>query len=327
LKYTDRRLVLNKIPQSIRTIKAWDSVTVWPTGSIDDDTTLSLIQNHPVNAEFIQAYKYRTFSNRRLSWFHSGLAAEYVQLIPINHAERTSSDTLPKLLAEIDKNQATLYTKMSKVNDVKILDSWVKAMKEVHPVNIGTGFAEAVEKFIKDGYRMGLPAYRVRDERISAINYETMSVLEMINASVNNHRIAAEENRLALLKYDANFINREMPTLVLPEHLEKIRVKTSNDMRLAGQECSHCIGSYSDDNTHMFFRKGNLCAMVTMNTGQIVQCFDRNNKTTIASKNFASYLKVELKKAKLQYVEPAPKRVIPWPRAEAYDPNMYDAPY
>jgi len=325
LKYTDRRLVLNKIPQSIRTIKAWDSVTVWPTGSIDDDTTLSLIQNHPVNAEFIQAYKYRTFSNRRLSWFHSGLAAEYVQLIPINHAERTSSDTLPKLLAEIDKNQATLYTKMSRVNDVKILDGWVKAMKDLHPVNVGTGLAEAVEKFIKDGYRMGLPGLRARDERLSAIDYENMSVLEMINASVNNHRIAAEQNRLALLKYDVNVPDREMPTLTLPEHLETIRIKTSNEMRIAGSDCAHCIGSYYDDRSHMFFRKGNVCAMVSMTNGQIIQCFDRNNKSTPASKNFSSYLNAEIKKAKLEYPAPAPKKVkfaIP-----AYGYEMIDPPY
>jgi len=332
LKYTDRRAALNKIPQSIRTLKAWKSLRVWPVGSDNPKDILSLIQNHPINAEFVQAYKYRTFSNRRLSWFHSGLAAEYVQLIPINRTESMSDNTISKLIADIDKNQATLYTKMSKVNDVKILDGWVKAMKEVHPVNVGTGLAEAVDKFIKDGYRMGLRGLRARDERLSAIDYENMSVLEMINASVNNHRIGAEQNRLALLKYDVNVPDREMPTLALPEHLEKIRIKTSNEMRVAGSDCGHCIGSYCSDNSHMFFRKGNVCAMVSMTNGQIIQCFDRNNKSTPASKNFSSYLNAEIKKAKLEYPAPAPKKVkfaIPGHPygIPAYGYEMIDAPY
>jgi len=182
-------------------------------------------------------------------------------------------------------------------------------MKDVHPVNVGTGLAESVDKFIKDGYRMGLPGLRARDERLSAIDYENMSVLEMINASVNNHRIGAEQNRLALLKYDVNVPDRDMPTLTLPEHLETIRIKTSNEMRVAGSDCAHCIGSYYDDNSHMFFRKGNVCAMVSMTNGQIVQCFDRNNKQTPASKNFSSYLNAEIKKAKLEYPAPPPKKV------------------
>ena len=332
LKYTDRRAALNKIPQSIRTMKAWHSLKVWPVWSDNPKDILSLIQNHPINAEFIQAYKYRTFSNRRLSWFHSGLAAEYIQLIPINRTESMSGDTIPKLIANIDKNQATLYTKMSKVNDVKILDGWVNAMKEVHPANVGTGLAIAVEKFINDGYRMGLRGHRARDERLSAIDYETMSVLEMINASVNNHRIAAEQNRLALLKYDVNVPDRDMPTLALPEHLEKIRIKTSNEMRVAGSDCAHCIGSYYNDNSHMFFRKGNVCAMVSMTNGHIIQCFDRNNKSTPASKSFSSYLEAEIKKAKLEYPAPAPKKVkfaIPgYPYGiPAYGYEMIDPPY
>jgi hypothetical protein len=340
LKYTDRRVLLNRIPQSIRTMKAWDSVKIWPNGnsprgigtirkiSMTRDAapeTAFLMQNHPINAEFIQSYKYRTFSNRRLSWFHSGLACEYVQLIPINHNEEMSGNGIPKLLADIDKNQATLYTKMSKVNDVKILDGWVKAMKDLHPVNVGTGLAESVEKFIKDGYRMGLPGLRARDERLSAIDYETMSVLEMINASVNNHRIGAEHNRLALLKYDVNVPDRDMPTLALPEHLETIRIKTSNEMRLAGSDCAHCIGSYYNDNSHMFFRKGNVCAMVSMTSGNIVQCFDRNNKNTPASKKFQSYLTAEIKKADIPFLRTIKKKVIP---AEYFNNEVrYDYPF
>jgi hypothetical protein len=65
--------------------------------------------------------------------------------------------------------------------------------------------------------------------------------------------------------------------------------------------------------------------MVSMTNGHIIQCFDRNNKSTPASNNFSSYLNSEIKKAKLEYPAPAPKKVkfaIP-----AYGYEMIDAPY
>lgn len=324
MKYTHRRQVLSMIPQSIRTIAPWNSSQVFThetTGSaIKKDPSLA-IKIHPINSEFVQAYKYRTLGDRRLTWFHSGLVAEYVK----SHVCNLSKG---KVVCTLSANDLILFKKMSLVNDVKILGGWVKAMKDLHPVTISSGLTDAVKTFISDGYRMGLPGYYQQDPRSTTINYENMSVLEMINGSVNNHRIQAEQNRLALEKYQAIEANREMVKLALPESLEALRIKTSNEMRTAGAECGHCIGSYSQDTHHMFFRKGNVCAMVSMNNGDIVQCFDRNNKNTLASKKFRLYLVTEIKKANIPFLNTINKKVIT--REDLYNDNNevnYDCPY
>ena len=320
-KYTDRRQVLSMIPQSIRTIAPWNSSQVFThetTGSaIKKDPNLA-IKSHPINSEFVQAYKYRTLEDRRLTWFHSGLAAEYVK----SHVCDLSKG---KVVSTLNDRELVLFKKMSLVNDVKILGGWVKAMKDLHPASIGSGLPDAVKTFISDGYRMGLPGYYQQDPRLTTINYENMSVLEMINGSVNNHRIQAEQNRLALEKYQAIETDSEMVKLALPESLEALRIKTSNEMRLAGAECGHCIGSYSQDTHHMFFRKGNVCAMVSMTSGNIIQCFDRNNKNTPASKKFQSYLMAEIKKADIPFLRTIKKKTIP---AEYFNNEVrYDYPF
>lgn len=275
LSYTERRRLANSIPQSVRVMKAWKQ--------LEDG----------INGDFVQSYKYRTFANKKLAWFHSGLA--YMSC----HQSFSNSEDL-----------RTLCNKMSKVNDVEILKGWVKAMKEFHPTSIGTQLANNVFTFISDGARMAIPnAYCRADERFVTVDYNKMSVLEMINASVTNHRISAENNRRLLLS--SNVPDREMPTVTLPENLEALRLKTSKEMREAGAECNHCIGSYASDNHHMFFRKGNVCAMVSMANGSILQCFDRGNKTTPASNKFESYLKAELKKNKIEFIDSMKKKVIP----------------
>ena len=290
--YNERRRLANSIPQSIRTMKAWKQ-----------------IESDGISGDFVQSYKYRTFTNKKLTWFHSGLA----------YLSCNSSFSMQEDLR-------TLCNKMTKVNDVEILNGWVKAMKEFHPTSIGTELANTVFTFISDGARMAIPnRYRPIDERFVAVDYNKMSVLEMINASVTNHRISAEINRLTLEKYDNYEADREMPTLALPEHLEKLRIKTSKDMRTAGAECGHCIGSYSQDTHHIYFRKGNVCAMVSMTSGDIVQCFDRNNKNTPASKKFQSYLTAEIKKADIPFLRTIKKKVIP---AEYFNNEVrYDYPF
>lgn len=277
ISYTERRRLANSIPQSIRVMKAWTH--------LQDE----------INGDFVQSYKYRTFANKKLAWFHSGLA--YMAC----HQSFSNSENL-----------RTLCNKMTKVNDVEILKGWVKAMREFHPVGIGTELANNVFTFISDGARMATRnPYRPIDERFIAIDYNKMSVLEMINASVTNHRISAEHNRLMLEKNLVAEVNREMPTLALPENLEALRIKTSKEMRQAGAECNHCIGSYATEDKHMFFRKGNVCAMVSMADGSIVQCFDRRNKTTAASNRFKSYLSAEFKKANIEFSNSMKKKSIP----------------
>lgn len=172
---------------------------------------------------------------------------------------------------------------------------------------------------------MGLPGYYQQDPRLTTINYENMSVLEMINDSVNNHRIQAEQNRFALEQSQTSETNSEMVKLLLPENLEELRIKTSNEMRTAGVECGHCIGSYSEDTSHMFFRKGNVCAMVSMGNGEITQCSDRNNKSTPASRKFQSYLTAEIKKADIKFLCSMEKKVIP--REYINNEVNYDYPF
>lgn len=291
--YNERRRLANSIPQSIRTMKAWKQ-----------------IESDGISSDFVQSYKYRTFTNRKLTWFHSGLA-----YLSCNSSFSTQEDL------------RTLCNKMTKVNDVEILNGWVKAMKEFHPTSIGTDLASTAFIFISDGARMAIPnPYRRSvDERFVTVDYNKMSVLEMINASVTNHRISAEINRLTLEKYSLNEVDREMPTLTLPEDLEALRLKTSKEMREAGAECSHCIGSYASDTHHMFFRKGNVCAMVSMANGSIVQCFDYRNKTTAASNRFKSYLAAEIKKNKIEFIDSMKKKVIP---AEYFNNEVrYDYPF
>ena len=322
MRYTDRRRLLNMIPKPIRVIKAWNSERVFSYNSYGVNANTDpefAIKDHPINGEFVQSYKYRTFEDRRLAWFHSALAAEFVKNHRSDYGSRRTISTL-------DDNDAILFKKMSLVNDVKILGGWAKAMKELHPVGVGTGLVAAVKTFIADGTRMAIPnPFRQADERLVTIDYKTMSVLEMINASVNNHRIMAEQNRLLLERHDTHELDREMPTLALPDHLEELRIKTSKDMRKAGAECGHCIGSYSQDTHHIFFRKGNVCAMVSATNGNIVQCFDTNNKTTPASKKFQSYLTAEIKKADIPFLRTIKKKVIP---AEYFNNEVrYDYPF
>lgn len=289
LSYTERRRLANSIPHSIRTMKAWKQ--------LQDE----------INGDFVQSYKYRTFADKKLAWFHSGLA--YMSCHPS---------------FSMQQDLRTLCNKMSKVNDVEILKGWVKAMKEFHPTNIGTELANNVFTFISDGARMATPnPFRPIDERFVTVDYNKMSVLEMINASVTNHRISAEHNRELLLS--SNVPDHEMPTVTLPENLEAFRIKTSKEMREAGAECHHCIGSYASDDKHMFFRKGNVCAMVSMADGSIIQCFDYRNKTTAASNRFKSYLTAEIKKANIEFNNSMKKKSIP---AEYFNNEVrYDYPF
>lgn len=147
MKYTNRRRVLSMIPQSIRTIAPWDSSRVFTHETTDSaikkkDPNLA-VKSHPINSEFVQAYKYRTLENRRLTWFHSGLAADYVKshLCDFSKAE---------VVCTLNDNELVLFNKMSLVNDVKILGGWVLAMKDLHPASIGGGLPDAVKTFIAD---------------------------------------------------------------------------------------------------------------------------------------------------------------------------------
>jgi hypothetical protein len=171
-------------------------------------------------------------------------------------------------------------------------------LKNEMPSRISTTFAKDIAEYIIDGMNMN---NFYADPRKTEININTMSITEMIAASINNHRIDAERLRI----YGNSYTDpaRKMPTIELPEVLENVRIKTAGEMIEAGKTLSHCIGSYADDQRHMFFRKNTVCAMVSMETLSIIQCFDIRNKRTATSKKFESFLNTSFKQYKV-----APKK-------------------
>ena len=144
----------------------------------------------------------------------------------------------------------------------------------------------ALTTFIHDGVLIydRLNAYSMDRKRIVS----SMSLAEMVRCSGFNHR---QNNVLQAEKH------RELesdPTLMpipakVPKELEEYRIKTRGEMSRAGRECKTCIGGMSRSQGYVFYRKGYVCAQVKGKT--IVQCRDRSNKTTSASKAFASFIR------------------------------------
>ena len=306
--YNLNRRRLASIPKNLQVIKAWSTYSLYEWRD-DTETYKFANENHPLNWEFVSDYKYRAITNRRMQWFHAGLVKHYVYLsqdILGNNVETHSYASLQDALndAKAVYGGKNLYPhnvrnvkvrailmKMSKINDVTSLIAWEKMLKNEMPSRISTTFAKDVAEYIADGMNMNnLHA----DPRKTKIDIITMSITEMIAASINNHRIDAERLRI----YGSSNVDpaREMPTLELAEVLESLRIKTAGKMVEAGKTLSHCIGSYADDQHHMFFRKNTVCAMVSMETLSIIQCFDIRNKRTATSKKFESFLQKELKK-------------------------------
>jgi len=80
-----------------------------------------------------------------------------------------------------------------------------------------------------------------------------------------------------------------MPVNGCPPELEEYRIKTSIEMRDAGEELGHCIAGYASRITNdIFFRKGTVCAQVSR--GRVLQCYDAYNTVTDASRDFERHL-------------------------------------
>lgn len=117
---------------------------------------------------------------------------------------------------------------------------------------------------------------------------KTMSLVKAFEVAAWNHRVAPPVS--------ASYFDEpetEMPSYGLEEKdkVEKYRIRTSTEMVQAGRECHHCLGSYRDRIGYLYFKKGKVCAQVEPKSWSVVQCFDTHDKTTVASKAFAKWLK------------------------------------
>lgn len=144
-------------------------------------------------------------------------------------------------------------------------------------------------RFIKDGAQL------LNDDIPGTRRYNG-SPVRILETAIWNHQRAIEND----LSTNIPMPNEVMPcNKTLPPSWEDLRIKTKLDMVKIGSEMRHCLGSYKDSRD-LFFRKGTVCAQVSVQTGKVVQCFDMSNRITSASKDFAQ----QLKKVKKYIVDP-----------------------
>ena len=118
---------------------------------------------------------------------------------------------------------------------------------------------------------------------------------------------------------------------LIPE-LEEFRIKTKGDLRRAGIECHHCVGSYANRENMAHYRKGNVVCQVEwmapsswcysqerMYVPYVNQCYDFANNATHASEMFRT--EVEKYLAKLT---PDDVKKSMLPEQEEYD--LFDTP-
>lgn len=133
--------------------------------------------------------------------------------------------------------------------------------------------------------------------------HSKLSVSDMLIRAIHNHRSQV------LHRYDA-IEERELPNSELvPESLKEFHIKTNHELLNAGIECKHCIGSYVKSTEYVFYRKNNICALVTTD-GRVLQCYDIQNTITSKSQSFQNYVNNEYGK---YFQENEPKKVVyPW---------------
>jgi len=116
---------------------------------------------------------------------------------------------------------------------------------------------------------------------------------KMIQKAIFNHNQQREISRQEI-KGQPNW-NMPKPPIALPEWLEDKRLKTAHDLIIAGEECHHCIGSYTDSND-IFIRDGDVCVQIDRNDYQIVQCYDINDRHTEKSRDLENRINKSLQK-------------------------------
>ena len=274
-KYLENRKAFNMIPKSLRIPKAWVDA-VWAITTAKQNLWNEQIQGKVTELpEIVKPYKFRNITDRNLKYFHAGLAS-----VIFNQGNSMFSRFNHSSFNELRK---TILEKFQAVNDKNIVNSWARIMGR----RVSTGLAAAIITYIEDGHRLA---------QVNNVPFikNTDSIAEMLTQSVNIHRI--DNERLA--KIEASHYNdstpREIPQY-LTDNLKKYSFKTVGDVRKAGKECEHCIGSYATSD-YLLFKDKSVCAMADPATFAIIQCFDKQNKISKASKTFEKFLKKEFAK-------------------------------
>lgn len=142
-------------------------------------------------------------------------------------------------------------------------------------------------EYIKDGAKMYKSDYNNEHGILFKKVDITKSILTAVRNAMFNHN---QEKKIRIHKLLAKK-NEFMcdPPVILPIELEVLRLRTHHDMCIAGIECDHCIGQYTNSKD-MFFRREDICAQVDRHTFKVTQCYDVKDKITDKSNEFKSYI-------------------------------------
>lgn len=160
-------------------------------------------------------------------------------------------------------------------------------------------YCESMIEFIADGERI-FNEYRepIEIEGVGIIKMAPINgtYLKKIRNSIYNHRM---ENKVTLdyklqqLRKNDATDNQMTCGYSVPDILEECRIKYKDEMILLGSTLKHCLGNYIHSND-LFFRRESVCAQVIIPDFTLGQCYDRNNKPTVASKSFGKWIEMQL---------------------------------
>lgn len=85
------------------------------------------------------------------------------------------------------------------------------------------------------------------------------------------------------------------PRAVLPDELERLRVKDPYQLAILGQRLGHCIGSRWSARRWFFYDGGTVCAEVDSANLRLTMCLDSHNRRTDASVAFTGYVQEKLR--------------------------------
>jgi hypothetical protein len=123
---------------------------------------------------------------------------------------------------------------------------------------------------------------------------------KLLQRAIFNHRKEQLMRKMKLLDKP----NRKMPKppVALPDWIEALRLKSQHDLLIAGIECNHCIGSFTDSND-IFVRESDVCAQIDIHTLKIIQCVDKNDKITQNSMKLERRLDKSLEIIRREYIQ------------------------